>query len=74
VHHHTIQINQPIFPELLPDVALQTGILLWFMHGGAPTHLLFMHDGAPTHFILAVWEFLKNMFLEQLVGRVGPTN
>jgi len=46
----------------LPDVALQTGIYLWFMH-----------DDASPHFLLAVWEFLKNVFLDQLVGRGGPT-
>ena len=43
-------------------MALQTGIYLWLMH-----------DGALPHFLLAVWEFLKNVILEQLVGRGGPT-
>jgi hypothetical protein len=41
-----------IFPELLQDVAMKTGIHLWFMH-----------DGAATHFLLAIWEFLKKVLL-----------
>jgi hypothetical protein len=30
-----------------------------------------MYGGAPTYFLLAVWEFLNNLFLEQWVGRDG---
>ena len=40
--------------ELLEDVELQTGIHLWFVHGGARLH-----------FLLTVQELLKNVFPEQ---------
>jgi len=43
-------------------VSLQAGIHLWLMR-----------DGASPNFLHAVWEFLKNVFLEQLVGQDGPT-
>ena len=39
--YHSILRN--VFPELLPSVALQTGIRLWLMH-----------DCASPHFLLAV--------------------
>jgi len=29
--------------------------------------------GVPSHFLLAVQEFLTSVFLEQWIGRVGPT-
>jgi hypothetical protein len=45
---------QNILPELLQDVDVQTRIHLWFMH-----------YGTPPHFLLAVQEFLNNVFLEQ---------
>jgi hypothetical protein len=48
---------QNVLPELLQDVDLETRIQLWFMH-----------DNAAPHFLLAVWEFLNNVFLEQLIG------
>jgi hypothetical protein len=32
-----------------------------------------MHDNAAPHFLLAVWEFLNNVFLEQLIGWGGLT-
>jgi hypothetical protein len=30
-----------------------------------------MHDSASAHFLLAVWEFMNNLFLEQWMGRDG---
>jgi hypothetical protein len=30
-----------------------------------------MHDGVQPNFLLAVWEFLNNMFPEQWIGRDG---
>jgi len=32
-----------------------------------------MHDGVPPHYLLAVWEFLNNMFPGQWMGRGGRT-
>jgi hypothetical protein len=43
-------------------VALQTRIYLWFTH-----------DGAPPHYLLAVREFLNNMFPEQWIEQGTPT-
>ena len=51
-----------VLPELLQDVDLQKGI-----------YLCFMHDGAPPHFIIAVQEFLNNVFLAECLRRDGPT-
>lgn len=48
---------QNVLPELLQDV----------------DQLCFMHDNAPTYFLLALWEFLNNVCLEQLIGWGGPT-
>jgi hypothetical protein len=39
----------------------------------ARIHLWLMHDGASPHFLLALREFLRNVFLEQRRGRGGPT-
>jgi hypothetical protein len=36
-------------------------------------YLRIMHDNAAPHFLLAVWEFLSEMFLEQWVGQCVPT-
>jgi len=46
---------------------------LRFMHSGAPPHLRFMHYGAPPHFLLAVWQCLNTLFLEQWIAWGGPT-
>jgi hypothetical protein len=59
VYHNFLQ---NVLPELLQDVVLQTRIHLWFMH-----------DGAPPHFLLAVRQFLNNVFPEQWIEQGGPT-
>jgi len=41
---------------------MQAGIYLWLMR-----------DSPPPHYLLAVQEFLNNMFLEQWIGGGGPT-
>jgi hypothetical protein len=51
-----------VLPEILQDVDLQIRI-----------HIRFMHDGAPQRFLLAVWEFLNNVFPEQWLGWDGTT-
>jgi hypothetical protein len=50
-----------VLSELLQDVDLLTGIHVWFMHDGAPPHLLTFR------------KFVNNLFPEQWVGRGGPT-
>jgi len=57
VHHEWLK---NVLPEPLQDVVLQTRIHSWFMH-----------DGVLPHFLLAVWEFLDNVFPEQWIGRGG---
>jgi hypothetical protein len=54
--------TENVLPELPSDVLLQTEILLWSMH-----------DGAPPYFVLAVRRFLNSVFVAQLVGPGGPT-
>jgi hypothetical protein len=49
-------------PQLLQRLALLTKVHLWFAR-----------DGAPRHFLLAVREFLNNVFPKQLMRRRGPT-
>jgi hypothetical protein len=49
-------------PLLLQIVDLQTRL-----------YLSFMHDAAQHIFLLAVREFLNNVFPEQWIGRDGPT-
>jgi hypothetical protein len=49
-------------PELLQDVDLQTRIHLWFMYYGVPPHSL-----------AAVRDFFNGVFLQQWIGREGPT-
>jgi hypothetical protein len=53
--HHDLLRN--VLPELLQEVDLQTGIFSWFMR-----------DGVQPHFLLAVWEFWKNVCPEQWKG------
>lgn len=51
-----------VLPELLQNVDLQTGILLRSTH-----------DVAAPYFLLALQEFLNNLFPEQRIARGGPT-
>jgi hypothetical protein len=51
-----------VLPELLQDVDLQAEI-----------YLCFMHDHALPHFLIAVMEFLNNVFLPEFETRDGPT-
>jgi len=56
------ELLRNVLPELLQDVDLKNGI-----------YLCFMHDGAPPHFLIAVKEFLNNVFLAECVRRDGRT-
>jgi hypothetical protein len=47
-----------VLPELVQDLAVQTGIHAWFMH-----------DGVPQHFLFAVGAFLNNLFPEHYVDQ-----
>jgi hypothetical protein len=51
-----------VLPEQLQDVDLQKGI-----------YLCSMHDSVPPHFLIAVQEFLNNVFLAECVRRDWTT-
>jgi hypothetical protein len=53
---------QNFLPEQFQSVDLwTTGIYLWITH-----------SGAPVYFLLAVWEFLNKVFMEQGAPRAWP--
>jgi hypothetical protein len=58
---------------MFQSVDLQTTkIYLWITHNGAPVYLWITHNGAPVYFLLAVWEFLNKVFMEQDAPRAWP--
>jgi hypothetical protein len=60
-----------VFPELLEDVYLQSRINLWCLHDDDDDDD--DDDEAPSHFLLAVQEFLNNVYPEQWVQQGKPT-
>jgi len=54
-------VDHNFLPNVLPELSK-----MWI-------HLWPIQDGAPTHFVLAVPQFLNNIYLSHLVGPGGPT-